>query len=125
MYLVQLVHSIHLWPTHNLIGFDLNVSKKKNLCLCTADTILEHPTIGNVLFRIHQVVHNPVAPHTLLSEYQLSEHGCLIDTKPTHHKYPHGNFGTQSFKLPYGEHAWKFDIDNCLMSLLLHLILKN
>ena len=104
-------------PPINLIGFDSNVSKKKNLQLCTADTILEHPTLGNVLLQIHQVIHNPDAPHTLLSEYQLSEHGYLIDDKSTHHKYPNGNYGTQSFKLPYGEHTWKFDINNCLMSL--------
>ena len=62
-------------------------------------------------------VHNPNAQNTLLSEYQLSEYGCLIDTKPTHHKYPNGQFGTQSFKLPTGDHLWKLDIDNCLMTL--------
>ena len=85
--------------------------------LCTADTILEHPTLGSVLLRIHHAVHNPNAQNTLLSEYQLSEYGCLIDAKPTHHKYPNGQFGTQSFKLPTGDHLWKFDIDNYLMTL--------
>ena len=36
-------------PPINLVCFDSNVSQKKNLGLCTADTILEHPTLGNVL----------------------------------------------------------------------------
>ena len=90
------IHEIY-GPLINLVGFDSNVSKKKNLRLCTADTLLEHPTLGNVLLRIHHAVHNPNAQNMLLSEYQLSEYGCLIDAKPTHHKYPNGQFGTQKF----------------------------
>ena len=104
-------------PTINLVGFDSSCSRKKNLRLCTADTILEHPTHGLILIRIHQAVHNPTARNTLLSEYQLSESGCLIDTKPTHHRYPNGSYGTQCFKHPKVSHTWKFDIDACLMTL--------
>ena len=108
------IQGIH-GPTINLVGFDSNVSKKKNLRLCTADTILEHPQFGNVLLQIHQAVHNPDARNTLLSEYQLSEGGCLID----------GEFGTQSFKLSSLEHVWKFDIEKLLFHIVLLQLRKS
>ena len=87
-------------PKINLVGFDSQWAKKKDLSICTADTILEHPHHGKLLIRIHKAVHNPSAQDTLLLEYQLSEKGCMIDSKPPHHQYPNGTFGTQSFPYP-------------------------
>ena len=40
----------------------MNLTKSmKDLSICTADTILEHPHHGKLLIRIHQAVHNPSA----------------------------------------------------------------
>ena len=48
-------------PKINLVGFNSQWAKKKDLSICTADTILEHPHHGELLIRIHQAVHNPSA----------------------------------------------------------------
>ena len=103
-------------PPIILVGFDSKHARKKDLRLCTAETILEHPSGSKHLIRIHQAVFNPTATSTLLSEYQLNEHGCKIDTKPKHHTYSNGEKGTQSFTLPEDGKPWRFDIDSCLMT---------
>ena len=41
----------------------------------------------------------------------------MIDSKPSHHHYPNGTFGTQSFRTPDQPHTWKFDITSCLVTL--------
>ena len=104
-------------PSISLIGFDSKHARKKDLRLCTAETIVEHPSGSKHLVRIHQAVYNPTATSTLLSEYQLSEFGCKIDTKPKYHTYPNGEQGSQSFTLPESSKSWIFDIDSCLMTL--------
>ena len=70
----------------NLVGFDSVYAKKKHLKLCTAVTIIEHPSGEKFLLRIHQAVHNPDACDTLLSEYQLNQGGCRIDSKSKSHR---------------------------------------
>ena len=93
------------------MGFDSPRPKKKDLSICTADTILERPHHYKLLIRIHQAVHNPSA------QYKLSEKGCMIDSTPSHHQYPNGTFGTHFFYIPDQPHTWKFDITFCLVTL--------
>ena len=104
-------------PPISLVGFDSIHARKINLRICTAETILEHPQEGKFLLRIHEAVHNPSAEDTLLSEFQLAEAGCKVDSKPTTHTYPNGSKGTQSFKLPKGDTLWHLNIDLCLITL--------
>ena len=104
-------------PTIRLVGFDSKHARKRDLRICTAETILEHPSGNKYLVRIHQAVHNPSSKDSLLSEYQLSEAGCQIDSKPVNHCFPDGTMGTQSFKLPGVEDVFKLDIDSCLVTL--------
>ena len=103
--------------TVNLVGFDSEYARKKNLSLVSAETVVVHPTEGPHLLRIHQAVYNPTAKCTLLSEYQLSEAGCSIDAKHTKHKYLNGEAGTQCIKFPNSSLRWKLDINSCLFSL--------
>ena len=109
--------SSYYGPRISLIGFDSQYAKKKNLRVCTAETIIEHPQHGNHLLRIHQAVHNPDAKCTLLSEYQLSENGCRIDAKPVHHRYPDSKKGTQCVQFPGQDLRWKFNVEACLMTI--------
>ena len=69
----------------NLVGFDNIHAQKNQLPLVTALTVIEHPEHGNVILRANQVVLNESSKTTLLSEYQLSEYGCMIDMKPMRH----------------------------------------
>ena len=103
-------------PLVNLVGFDSVYAKKKHLRLCSALTVVEHPKAGKFLLRIHQAVHNPDAQDTLLSEYQLNQGGCKIDSKSLHHEFPDGSKGTQSWRLPGLEEKFKFNIDSCLIT---------
>ena len=104
-------------PTISLAGFDSKHARKRDLRICTAETILEHPSGNKYLIRIHQAVHNPSSKDSLLSEYQQSEAGCQIDSKPVNHCFPDGTMGTQPFKLPGVEDVFKLDIDSCLVTL--------
>ena len=56
-------------PPISLVGFDSVHARKRNLRICTAETIIEHPQDGKFLLRIHEAVHNPSAEDTLLSEF--------------------------------------------------------
>ena len=91
--------------------------EKIKLQQCTADTVLEDPDHGPTLIRIHQAVNNPSSKASLLSEYQLSEGGCLIDAKPLHHTYPDGRKGIESIQLPQQSYMWIFNVESCLMTL--------
>jgi len=104
-------------PTVGLIGFDSTHARKKNLQICTAETIIEHPDAGPILIQAHNVIHNPTAKSTLLSEYQLSSAGCLIDSKPPTHKYPNGMKGTLTMKIPNCQHTFKLKVHACLIGM--------
>ena len=101
----------------NLVGFDTLHARKKGLRACTARTIIEHPNGEKYLLQIHQAVHNPTSEDTLICEYQLSEAGCQIDSKPTHHTFPNGSKGTQSFKLPNKDIIFPLKVESCLLTL--------
>jgi hypothetical protein len=45
----------------------------------------------------HESPLNPDADFTLLSEYQLRDNRCLLDSVSKKHKTVHGGYGTQSF----------------------------
>ena len=84
--------------TANLIGFDVRSATKGGLLIVTASTITE--VNGKpFLLRVHEAVYNAGSPTTLLSEYQLHDYGCLVDSVSTKHR-THDNpieYGHQSF----------------------------
>ena len=99
----------------SLVGFNSTHARKKDLRICTAQIVIEHPEAGRFLISIHQAVHNPDAHDTLLSEYQLSEAGCKVDSKPIFHTFPNGGKGTQSLVLPKRNEILRLNIDSCLV----------
>jgi hypothetical protein len=81
----------------NLVGFDANFARKRHLAIVTADSLVTTDTDEQVIIRVHEAVHNPGSATTLLSEFQMREHGIVVDSvAKTHKKDADGNFGTQS-----------------------------
>ena len=52
-----------------------------------------------VVLRIHEAPYNHDSPVTLLSEYQLREHGTVVDSVAKKHKHVNGTHGTQQLYL--------------------------
>ena len=104
-------------PRVNVVGFDTTHARKNNLRMCTAETIIDHPTEGAILIQAHNVIYNPSSKSTLLSEYQLSQGGCQIDSKPKTHQYPDGRKGTLCTKIPHLETPIKLQVRACLITL--------
>ena len=85
----------------SLVGYDPNTTKTDKVPIVTAlikaksSSIGEHP----VLLKVHEARYNPQSPTTLLSEYQMREHGIIIDSVAKKHKSVDGQQGTQCFQL--------------------------
>ena len=69
----------------NIIGFDSERSKKTGLSAVVAVTALDLPNGKLVLLRISEAAYNPISQHSLLSEFQLQEKECKIDSKARRH----------------------------------------
>ena len=50
-----------------------------------------------VLLKVHEAPLNEESQITLLSEYQIRDHGLVIDSVARKHKSTHGKPGTQCF----------------------------
>ena len=70
-----------------------------------------------LLLMVFWAVLNPSAKFSLLSQYQLGEGECCMDSVSLHHKKLDGTPGTQSIIFPQDEHLWQFDLCHCLLSL--------
>ena len=93
----------------NLIGFDKR-ARKEGLPIVTALTIVQTAT-GTHLLRASDVVYNQGSRTTLLSEFQLREHGCLVDSVLRRHDPK----STQSF-CPIPGVSIPFRMKACLMT---------
>ena len=83
----------------NLVGFDDQCARKDGLTIGTAITKIV--SVDPPIFvHAHEMVMNPSSWITLLSEYQIREYGCVIDSVAKHHKRSHADddFGTQCFQ---------------------------
>ena len=90
----------------NIYGFDSKDTKKMNLDIVHAQTVIEQN--GNKLvIMVFWAVYNPSAPITLLSMFQMVEGHCKIDLLPTTHKRVDFTIGTHL----------KFDLDGCMLTL--------
>jgi hypothetical protein len=72
--------AIHNSRRVNVIGFDHEAAVKKNLPIASSITAVDLPNGQSILLVIHEAIHNDTSNHSLLSEFQLREHGILIDS---------------------------------------------
>ena len=95
----------------NIIGFDSQASRRDGLRVVIAISAVELGDGQVVLLRISEASLNPNSDHSLLSEFQLQEKGCKIDSKAKRHG------GKQDF-WPTGEDDVKIPLT--VKSALLH-----
>jgi hypothetical protein len=72
--------SIHNSRRENVTAFDHETTVKKNLPIVSAITAVDLPNGKSILLVIHESIHNDTSNHSLFSEFQLREHGILIDS---------------------------------------------
>jgi hypothetical protein len=100
----------------NLIGADQLTFRKNNLSVVSAIAKAYPATGPPVILLAHESPLNPDADFTLLSEYQLRDNGCLLDSVSKKHKTVQGGYGLQYF-YPSG------DTNGPLLPLVLRQVL--
>jgi len=83
----------------NLVGYDARSTKKSGLDICTVATKIVTPNSSpNFILVAHETVYNPGSHVSLISEFQVREHGCVVDSVSRSHRISiHGDKGTQMF----------------------------
>jgi hypothetical protein len=86
-------------PGANLVGFDKD-AKKKGLPILSGAVKVKLDNGESIILRVHQGVYNAGSSTTLISEFQVRDHGLILDSVCTRHRaHPDGNKGTQTFWL--------------------------
>ena len=82
--------------TANLVGYDPQTTKSASLPIVTA--LLKTMSAENVplLLQVNEAIYNKNSPITLLSEYQMREHGLVVDSVASKHFSAPGTPGTQT-----------------------------
>jgi hypothetical protein len=83
----------------NVVGFDSNYAKKKQLPIVVAAAVTKNDLNEDVLLVVFEGVHNADSNVSLMSEYQTRETGNMIDSVARHHKHPDGSDGGQQMRL--------------------------
>ena len=79
----------------HLVGYDPATTKSHKIPIVTAYLkVMAHNGIP-VLLKIHEAAYNAGSPITLLSEYQVREHGYIVDSVATKHKASLDTYGSQ------------------------------
>ena len=83
----------------SLVGFDERYAKKKDLDVCTLATKVQtSPNKPPVILIAHEAIYNPGSTTSLISEFQVREHGCVVDSVSIEHRISrNGTKGTQTF----------------------------
>ena len=85
----------HTSRTANIVGFDTKVARKGGLPIVTALTVVNHNG-HDILLRVNEGVYNAGNPTTLLSEFQMRQYGCIVDSVSNQHLLSFaGTKGTQ------------------------------
>ena len=86
----------------NIVGFDSQASRRDGLRVVIAITAVEFGDGKVILIRISEAAFNPNSTHSLLSEFQLQEKGCKIDSKAKRHggKQTFWPTGQEDVKIP-------------------------
>ena len=82
-----------------LVGYDPKTTKSKRIPIVTAFLKVRAHNGIPVLLKINEAVYNEGCPVTLLSEYQIREHGFVIDSVATKHLKAPGIHGQQRLVL--------------------------
>ena len=84
-------------PRANLVGFD-KAAKKKGLPIVAGAIKVTLDDCSEVILKVHQGVYNEGSRTTLISEFQVRDHGLIIDSISAKHRTDSdGRRGTQSF----------------------------
>ena len=83
----------------NLVGYDPATTRSERIPIVTAYLKVKAHNDIPVLLKINEAVYNKNSPVTLLSEYQIREHGFCVDSTATKHKVTPDTHGTQRFYL--------------------------
>ena len=87
--------------TANVISFDPTEAKKFGLTIGSHCTMTCLQDGSWVMITIHEIVSNPSSDTSLLSETQLREYGCLVDSVSRRHRLTTTTMGTQRLVSPY------------------------
>jgi hypothetical protein len=86
-------------PRANLVGFDKE-AKNKGLPIISGAIKVRLDNDEFIILRVHQGVYNSGSRTTLISEFQVREHGLILDSvSSTHRAHVDGDKGTQAFWL--------------------------
>src|SRR5688500_12013295 len=82
--------------TASLIGYDPQTTKPSSLPIVTA--LLKTKSADNIpmLIYLHEAVYNQNSTNTLISEYQVREHGIVVDFVASKHLTTNGKRVTQT-----------------------------
>jgi hypothetical protein len=72
--------SVHSSRRANVVDFDHKTAVKKNLPIVTAITLVDLHNVQSIFLVIHEAIYNDTSNHSLLSKFQLREHGIIIDS---------------------------------------------
>ena len=82
-----------------MVGYDERSTKKSGLDICTVAT--KFVTTGSspdFILVAHETVYNPSSQVSLISEFQVRKHGCVVDSVSKSHCVSiQGDKGTQMF----------------------------
>jgi len=82
-----------------LVGYDPKHTRSKRIPIVTAYLKVKAHNGIPVLLKINEAVCNAGSPVTLLSEYQIRNHGYVVDLVATKHKSSLNTYGTQRMVL--------------------------
>ena len=83
----------------HLIGYDPATTKSHRIPIVTAYLKVKAHNGVPVLLKINEAAYNAGSPITLQSEYQVREHGYIVDLGATKHKTSLDFYGTQRIVL--------------------------
>jgi hypothetical protein len=100
----------------NVVSFDYEAAVKNNLPIFSAVGL---PNGQSILLVIHEAIYNDTPKHSLLSKFQLREHGILIDF--THYRHR----GTQRLIITDNNHhdgiTIPLELAGCIFHFKYHL----
>jgi len=86
-------------PGANLVSFDKD-AKKKGLPIVSGVIKVRLEDDSFIILRVHQGVYNSGSRTTLISEFQVRNHGLILDSVSSQHRaHADGDKGTQTFWL--------------------------
>src|SRR5688500_5788742 len=98
--------SLYTGRVAKLVDFNPEKTKPFNVPIVTA-IIKVRSNIGiPILLRLHEAPLNQDSSITHISEYQISEHGPVIDSVAKKHMSSHGKQGTQRFVINSWVHIY-------------------